>query len=81
MSFSFIRQHETSASGLEVEMVPLTPNGCHLVTSKTPGDTTGGHVSVHGGTFLLGQVDGDWDRDGRGHTSVHVASSFLGTWR
>lgn len=34
-----------------------------------------------GGTFLLGQVDWEGNRNGRGHTAVHVASVFLGTWR
>lgn len=46
------------ASGLEVEKVPVAPNGCYLVTLKTSGDLARGHVWVLWGNLSLGS--GGW---------------------
>jgi hypothetical protein len=57
------------------------PNGCCLVTSKTPGEMTRVTSECTGEPSSWARWVGNGARDGRSHIAFHVASIFLGTWR
>lgn len=52
---------------------------CYFKDIRRPGK--GSCLSALGEPFSWVRWVGNEDRDGKGHISFHVASSFLGTWR
>lgn len=82
MSFSFIRQHETDLlQGWKQRWFRTPPMAALLLLQRLQETRPGVMSKCVGGTFLLGQMGWEGDRDGRGHISSHAVSSFLGTRR